>query len=74
MVVFETHHAKKYAMGSGLTPQTPIPLHSTGQDRSFWIPKMVVVETHHAKKYAVGSGVTPQRPIALHSRGHRSCF
>jgi hypothetical protein len=40
---------KKYAMGSGVVPQTRIPLHTLAQKRCFWIPKMVVFETHHAK-------------------------
>ena len=58
MVVFQTHHAKRYAVGSGLALQTRIPLHTLAQKRSFWIPKMVVFETNHAKRYAVGSVVT----------------
>ena len=50
MVVPETHHAKKYGMGSGVAPQTPIPLHIMGQKRCFWIPELEVFETQHAKK------------------------
>ena len=48
-VVFETHHVKKYGLGSGVAPQTRIPLHTLGQKSCFWRPKMVVFETHHAK-------------------------
>ena len=59
MVVFETHRAKKYVVGSGVKSQTSIPLHALGPKRCFWIPKVVVFETHHAKKYAVGSGMAP---------------
>ena len=50
MVVFETHHAKTYSLGSGVAAQTRIPLHTMGPKRCFWIPKMVVFETHHARK------------------------
>ena len=71
MGVFETHHAKKYVMGSRVAPQTPIPLHTTGQKRCFWIPKMVVFETHHARKNGVGSGVAPQTCIPLHTMGQK---
>ena len=42
MLVFETHHAKKYDVGYGVAPQTRIPLHIMVQERCFWIPKMVV--------------------------------
>ena len=74
MVMFETHHAKKYAMGSGVAPQRHIPLHTTGQKRCFRIPEMVVFATHHAKKYGVGSGVAPQTSIPLHTTSQKRCF
>ena len=45
MVVFETHNAKEYAVGSGVAPQTRMPMHTQGP----LIPKMAVFETHHAK-------------------------
>ena len=61
-------------MGSGVGPQPPIPLHSMGQKRCFWIPKMVAFETHHAKNYAAGYGLGPQPPIPLHTMGQKRCF
>ena len=74
MVVFETHHATKYALGSGVAPQTRISLHTMGQKKCFCVPKMVVFETHHAKKNCVGSGVALQQPIALYPVGQKRCF
>ena len=56
MGVFETHDAKKYRLGSGVALQPPKPLHTIGQKRCFWVPKMGVFETHDAKKYCLGSG------------------
>ena len=64
----------KYVMGYGVAPQTCIPLHTMGQKRCFWIPKVVVFQTHHAKKYAVGPGVAPQTRIPLHTMGQKRCF
>ena len=57
MGVFETHDAKKKCVGCGLAPQTPTLLHTMGQKRCVWVPRMVVFETHDAKKNCVGSGV-----------------
>ena len=37
---------KKNCMGSGVAPQPPIPLHTMGQKRCFWIPRVGVFETH----------------------------
>ena len=73
MVVFKTHHAKKYAVRSGVAPQTRIPLHTMGHKRCFWIPKMVVFKTHNAKKYAVGPEVAPQTRIPLHTMDQKRC-
>ena len=39
---------KKYRLGSGVAPPTRIPLHTMGQQKCFWIPKMVVFEPHCA--------------------------
>ena len=74
MVVFETHHSKKYGLGSGVAPQTRIPLHTMGSKRYFWMPKKVVFETHHAKKHGVGFGVAPRTPLPLHTMGQKICF
>ena len=49
MGVFETKHAKKYCVGSGLALETPIPAHTKGQKSCLWIPRMGVFETHRAK-------------------------
>ena len=68
------HNAKKYAVGSGLLLQTPIPLHTTSQKLCFWIPRMGVFEMHNANKYAVGSGVALQTPIPLHTTTQKLCF
>ena len=54
-------------MGSGVAPQTHIPLHTTGQERCFWIPKMVVFETNHAKKICYGFwGGAPNTHTSAH--------
>ena len=50
MVVFELHNAKKICLGSGVAPQTPIPLYRTGQQRCFWISGTGLFELHNAKK------------------------
>ena len=42
-------NAKKYCLGSGVAPQTPIPLHIMGQKSSFGIPGMGVFEMDNAK-------------------------
>ena len=69
MVVFETHHAKRHGVGSGVAVQTRIPLHTMGQKKRFWIPKTVVFETKHIKKHGMGSGVAPQTNITQHTMG-----
>ena len=69
MVVFELHNAKKYCLGSGVEPQTPIPLYPIGQQKCFWMPMMVVVELHNAKKYCLGSGMVPRTSIYLYLVG-----
>ena len=66
--------AKKYCLGSGVAPQTPIPLHIMGRKRCFWIPGMGVFEMDDAKKYCLGSGVAPLKPIPLHTMGQKKCF
>ena len=68
------HTAKKYCLGSGVAPQTPVPLHAAGQKRCFWIPGMVVFELHNAKKYCLGDGVALQTPIPLYPIGQQRCF
>ena len=73
-MLFETHRAKKCGVGSGVAPQTHIPLHTMGQKKCFWMPEMVVFETHEAKQYGVGSGVAPQTRIPLHTVGQKRCF
>ena len=74
MVVFETHHAKTYSLGSGVAPQTRIPLHTMGPKRYSWIPKIVVFETHTAKTYSLGSGLVARTRIPLHTMGAKRCF
>ena len=49
MVVFQLDNAKKYCLGSGVAPLTPIPLSPIGQQKSFWIPMMVVFQVDNAK-------------------------
>ena len=61
-------------MSSGVAPQTPIPLHTMGQKRCFWIPKLEVFEKHHARKYVMDFGVAPQTRIALHTTGQKKVF
>ena len=51
--------AKKFCSGSGVALQTPIPLHTMGQERCFSIPRMGVFEMDNTKKYCLGSGVAP---------------
>ena len=74
MCLFELHNARKYHVGSGVAPQPPISLHTLGQKRCFWIPRMGVFELHNARKYHVGSGVAPQPPMSLHTLGQKNCF
>ena len=54
MMVFELHSVKTYCLGSGVAPQTLIPLYHIGQQRCFWIPRMVVFVLHNAKKILFG--------------------
>ena len=61
--------AKKYCLGSGVAPQTPIPLHTIHQQKWFWMPGMGVFGVDDAKKYCLSSGVAPQAPIPLHTMG-----
>ena len=69
MGVFEVLNAKKYAAGSGVALQTPIPLHTTSQKRSFGIPRMSVFEVHNAKKLCCGLwGGAPNTHITAHHR------
>ena len=49
MGVFELHNGKKYCLGSGVAPQTLIPLYPIGRQRCFWILRMGVFETGNAK-------------------------
>ena len=51
MVVLELHDAEEYCFGSGVAPQTPIPLYLPGQQRCFLIPMVVVFELLNAEKY-----------------------
>ena len=53
MDVLEKHDAKKHCLDSEVALQPPIPLHTMGQRRYFWIPRMGVFETHDTKKYCV---------------------
>ena len=66
MGLFELHNAKIYCLGSGVAPQTPIPLYTIGKQRCFWLPRMGVFELHNAKKCCLGSGLAPQTPISLY--------
>ena len=54
------HNGKPYCLGSGVAPQTPIPVYPIGQQRCFRIPRMVVFELHNGKTYCSGSGGAPQ--------------
>ena len=65
MAVFEMDNAKKYCLASGVSSQSPIPLHTMGQKNSFWGPGMGVFEMDNAKKYCLGSGVAPQTPFSF---------
>ena len=71
---FELHNAKKYSLGSGVEPQTPIPLYPIGQEKVVLNTRMVVFELHDAKKYSLGSWVAPQTPIPLNPIGQQRCF
>ena len=67
MGVFEMDDAKKYCLGSGLAPKTPIPLHTIGQKRCFWIPGMAVFEMDSAKKILLGFwGGAPSTHTSAH--------
>ena len=74
MGVFELHSARKYCLGSGLAPQTLIPLYPIRQQAGFWIPMIRMFEVQIAKKYYLRSGVTPQTPIRLYSIGQQKEF
>ena len=65
---------KKYCFGSLVVPQTPIPLHTLGQKRCFWMPGMGVFVTGNGRKHYLGSGVVPQTPMPLHPMGQQRCF
>ena len=65
---------RKNCLGSGVAPQTPIPLHTMGQKRCFSIPGMGLFELDIAKKYCLGSVGAPQTPIPLHTIGQKRCF
>ena len=54
MGVFETHHAKKYCVGSGLALQTPMPLHTTGQTTCFGYLESVCLKCTMPKKTLCG--------------------
>ena len=51
MVVSQMENAKKYCLGSGVAPQTPIPLYTMGQKRFFWIPGMGVFGMRNTNNY-----------------------
>ena len=72
--MFETLNAKKYCVASGVALQTPTPLHTRGQKKRFWVPRMVVFEMHDAKKYSAGSGVALEPPTPLHTMGQKNVF
>ena len=74
MGVFELHNARKYCVGSGLAPQPPTPLHSTGQAGFFWMPGVGVFEMHDGKKCCWGSVVAHQPPMALQAMGQKKCL
>ena len=48
-LVLSCSPAKKYCVDSGVVLQPPIPLHTMGQKRCLWTPRMGVSETHDAK-------------------------
>ena len=74
MMIFEMHNAIKYCLGSGVAPQTLIPLYPTGQQKCSWIPRMMVFEMHNAIKWCLDSGVAPQTPIPLYPSVQQKCF
>ena len=61
--------AKKYYLGSGVAPQTPILLHTIRQKKWFWIPGMGVFEMDDDNNFCLGSGVAAQTPIPGRTRG-----
>ena len=65
---------KNIVAGPWVALQTPIPLHTMGEQRCFWLHRMVGFETHEAKNYCVGSGVAFQPPITLHPSGQQRFF
>ena len=74
MVVFEMHNAKKCCLCSGVAPQTPIPLYTTGQQRCFWIPRMGVFELHNAKKIVWVQGWRPKHPYLCTLQASKDVF
>ena len=72
--MFELHNARKWWLGSGVAPQTPMPLYTTVSQKCFWIPRIVVFEVHNAIKWCLGSGVEPQTSIPLYPTGQQRCF
>ena len=65
---------KKYCSDSRVALQPPIPLHTVGQRKCFWITRMGVFKTDDAEKYCVDSGVALQPPIPLHIMSQQRCF
>ena len=56
------HNAKKYYLGPGVAPQTPIYLFPKGQQRFIWIPRMGVFELHSAKNKVLVLRWRPKHP------------
>ena len=74
MVVFETHHTKKYDMGSGVAPQKRIALHTMGQKRCCLIPEVVVFITHHPKNMLWVPGWGPKQAYLSAHLGPEKVF
>ena len=54
MGVFEMDNAKKCCLGSGVAHQTPIPHHTMGQKKCFWIPVIGVFKMDNVPLYTMG--------------------
>ena len=66
---------KKHGVGSGVAPQTRMPVHTVAQKSYVWIPQMVVVETHHAKKVWCGClGGAPNTHTSAHHGREKVCL
>ena len=68
MGMFKRQNVEKYSLGSGVAPQTPIPLYLIGQQSCFGMPGMGVLELHNAYGDMGVWDVTPeakQRFLAL---------